>query len=63
MKKKTELLIFVISENIIVYKCKNCGKEYPRDKLMLRYDSCPRCDLKWKDKARIIRSNSLDDVK
>lgn len=63
MKKKTELLIFVISENIIIYKCKTCGKERPYDKFMLRYDTCPRCGLKWKDKARIIRSSSLDDVK
>lgn len=63
MIKRAELLIFVISNNIIIYKCRHCGKEHPYDKMMVKFDRCPRCNLKWKNKARIIRSNDLHDVK
>lgn len=60
--KKTTLEILVIRSNVILYRCSNCKIKTPIDKKMLMFRRCPRCDLEFKNTAKIIRGgNELYD--
>jgi DNA-directed RNA polymerase subunit RPC12/RpoP len=60
--RRATLEIRVINNTVIIYKCSNCDKHTLIDKMLLRFDECPRCHLKFKNKAKIIRGgNELYD--
>lgn len=60
--RRATLEIYVLHNGDIIYKCSNCKKYTFIDKMLLRFDTCPRCLLKFKSKAKIIRGgNELHD--